>query len=427
MKTKLEKIASYIAKHSSADDYTLNIHVEDKHETRFAQNAITQHMAGENMTIYLESAFENKTGSASTNQSDAAALDHLIKSAEGMAKVNFPDAEYMQSESAKQIPSLPGASDATKHLNPEKMVDIVKAVITNAKQKNAAVSGMTEKHYSQHLTATKNGFFGFYDQSEFAHSMTMKKDAVETKVSYSGKDYASFKLRDQIAQINQQFDSLGTPQSFEAQKIAVILRPAALMDYLGFLGWMMDRRMADEGMTAFTDQLGKSFFGEKFSLASLISDPQLSCEPFSSEGLISDETWWVKDGVLQEMPMDRYWAKKIGQNTAKQMYNIYIPGASSSEEEMMQMVPRGLIINRFWYIRFVDRKTGELTGMTRDGVLYFEGGKVRHAVNNLRFNEMPHGMTQKIVAMGASVLCESFMKLPTMLVDDFNFVDKTSF
>ena len=93
----------------------------------------------------------------------------------------------------------------------------------------------------------------------------------------------------------------------------------------------------------------------------------------------------------------------------------------------MKLVPRGLIINRFWYIRAVDAKAGELTGMTRDGVLYFEDGKIRHAVNNLRFNEIPHVATRRVLAMGPNRLASSGMSLPSILFDNFNFVDKTNF
>jgi predicted Zn-dependent protease len=109
------------------------------------------------------------------------------------------------------------------------------------------------------------------------------------------------------------------------------------------------------------------------------------------------------------------------------MFNVQIPGGEASEEEMMKLVPRGLIINQFWYIRTVDAKAGELTGMTRDGVLYFENGKVRHAVNNLRFNEIPHLATRRILALGKPVLASSYMSLPPLLIEGFNFVDKTTF
>jgi predicted Zn-dependent protease len=72
-------------------------------------------------------------------------------------------------------------------------------------------------------------------------------------------------------------------------------------------------------------------------------------------------------------------------------------------------------------------KAGELTGMTRDGVLYFENGAVKHAVNNLRFNEIPHDVTRRILAMGKAELASPHAIVPTILADNFNFVDKTSF
>ena len=109
------------------------------------------------------------------------------------------------------------------------------------------------------------------------------------------------------------------------------------------------------------------------------------------------------------------------------LYNYFIPGGDATEEEMMKLVPHGLIINRFWYIRTVDAKAGEFTGMTRDGVLYFEDGQVKHAVNNLRFNEMPHDATRRILALGKQESPSPSSCIPTMLIDAFNFVDKTNF
>ncbi len=143
-------------------------------------------------------------------------------------------------------------------------------------------------------------------------------------------------------------------------------------------------------------------------------------------GVPTKEMTWVEKGVLKAMPTDRYWAERVGCE-AQMPYNMYIPGEDISETEMMKLVPRGLIINRFWYIRPVDMKRGELTGMTRDGVLYFEDGEVKHAVNNLRFNEIPHEMTQRILAFGTAQLASTRAFVPPILVDNFNFVDKTTF
>lgn len=426
MKDQFEKIAAYIKKHVKADDYNLRISAQDSHETRFAQNAITQHIAGANIDIDLEVAFANKTGRCSINQTDETALANLIKSAEDMALLNQPDPEYVESAKKQDYPQVQNASETTLKLAPEQMVDIIKKSIANGEARQATVSGMTEKHYVEVFASAKNGFEGYYDMTEFGHSMTMKKDHIETKVSFSSKDFTAFNPDKEIAQLNEQFDSLSNQQSFEAGKIPVILRPAALMELFWYMMWMMNRRQADEGMTAFTDQLGKQFMGEKFSLQSTLTVPELVVRPYSWDSTVAEETYWVRNGVVENMPTPRYWAK-LKNLKASSPFNIYMPGGDVTEEEMLKLVPKGLIINRFWYIRPVDMKAGELTGMTRDGVLYFENGKVQHAVNNLRFNEIPHDVTRRILAMGKSVLCESSVMVPTVLVNNFNFVDTTTF
>jgi len=350
----------------------------------------------------------------------------MIKTAEDMAILNQPDPEYVPTMKKTKFPGTEKINESTRDLSAEEMVKIVSASIANANKKGCKVSGMTEKHVYEHAMATKNGFVGDYGSSVFGHSMTLKKGAVETKTSIDLKDFSQFNLKNELKKLNAQFDSLGAPQNFEAQKIPVILRPTALMELLWFMGWMLNRRESDEGLTPYSGQLGKPFFGKNFSMASVLNDPSLSCTPFSGDGIVSEETWWIKDGILQNMPCNRFWAQKNGIKPSR-IFNILIPGGRETEEQMMKKVERGLIINRFWYIRTVDMKAGELTGMTRDGVLYFENGKIKHAVNNLRFNEIPHQMTHNILALGINQTDTPYANLPTMLIDGFNFVDKTTF
>lgn len=423
---KIKDIAKYIRKHTNADDYTCSINEDQSHETRFAQNGITQHIAGPKLQISLELSFGTKSGSCRVNQADEASLDFLIKTATDIASLAPEDPEHMATTGPAELPQVENCAPATTNLKPKDMVDIVQKSIAKAIAMDAMVSGMCEKHQVKSWLFTKNGFEGCDERSSFGHSMTLKKGAVETKVSYEAKDYAPFDLNEEFARLKSQAEALASLQDFDAQKIAVILRPEALHELIWYLSWMMNRRQSDEGFTAFTGQLGKKFMGEKFSLYSTLKQTSLSAAPYSPEGLPSSETTWVKNGLLKNMPASRYWAQKVGCQPLN-IFNIYIPGGKTSEEEMMKMVPRGLIINRFWYIRTVDMKAGELTGMTRDGVLYFEDGKVKHAVNNLRFNEIPHEMTRRILALGPEKLASPKMIVPSALIDNFNFVDKTTF
>ncbi len=424
MKTK--DIVKYIHEHSKADDFICSISEIDSHSTRFAQNSITQHIAGPKLNIALELSFGDKSGSCRVNQADEASLDFLIKTAEDIACLAPADPEHMPSTGPVELPKVENCAAATLNLKPKEMVEIVQRSIDQALAMNAKVSGMCEKHLMKTWLFTKNGFEGCNEATSFGHSMTLKKGEVETKVSYEAKDYAPFDLDKEFARLKAQAEALASMQNFEAQKIAVILRPEALQELIWYMTWMMNRRQSDEGFTAFTGQLGKKFLGEKLSLYSTLKQKSLLASPFSQEGLPSTETAWVEDGVLKNMPSNRYWAKQVGCEP-QSIFNLYVPGRETSEEEMMQMVPRGLIINRFWYIRTVDTKAGELTGMTRDGVLYFENGKVKHAVNNLRFNEIPHDMTRRILALGKEKLTAPSMIVPTALINNFNFVDKTTF
>ncbi len=426
MNNSFDRIAQYIKTHCQADDYSLRIFHADSHETRFAQNRVTQHLAGPKLRVNLNVAFDNKTGSASVNQDDPEALARLIQSAEAIARLNQPDPEYIFSAPQAQLPEVQNADPATRDLDPARMVQIVQSMIMKAKAMDATVSGMTEKHFSEWALITKGGFEGYDASTEFGHSMTLKKEEVETKVSYEAKSFAGFEPDAEFETLKAQAASLASKQVMEPEKIAVILRPGALMELLWFMGWMMNRRQSDEGFTPFTDQMGKLFFGENFNLYSTLKRTDIKASPFNSEGIPSREIAWVEKGVINAMPTNRYWAQKQGLEPCD-FYNFYIPGGDASEEEMMKLVPRGLIINRFWYIRTVDAKAGELTGMTRDGVLYFEDGKVRHAVNNLRFNEIPHVATRRVLAMGPNRLASSGMSLPSILFDNFNFVDKTNF
>lgn len=422
----MQKAADFIRKNVKADDFSFSINGSEELLTRFAQNGITQHISGNKLNVNLNVAFENKTGEASGNILDKDALKYLIKTAESMAKLNQPDPEFVASESAHKLPEVNNYSQNTADLTVGKIVDDILNCVNNAKNKNAKVSGISEKEINSTFLTTKNGFEGFDNSTSFSHSMTLKREGVETKVSKSVKDHSRFNMTALIEQLNSQFDSLNNPIPLEKGRIPVILRPAAVLNWLFYLIWTFDRRTADEGHTPYTDQIGKQFFGKDFTFRSSLDDPDLEASKFLNGGIPAENIDWIVNGVMKNMSADRYYAK---QNNLKALrpYNIIVEGGDATEAEMMKMVKRGVIVNNFWYIRPTDRKTGEWTGLTRDGVLYFEDGKIQKSVTNFRWNEILHDATKRILAMGPTVQQEYYAKIPTLLIDDFNFVDVTTF
>jgi hypothetical protein len=64
-------------------------------------------------------------------------------------------------------------------------------------------------------------------------------------------------------------------------------------------------------------------------------------------------------------------------------------GGWTSAEDMIRSTDRGVLLTRLFYLRMVDPRTLLVTGLTRDGTLLIENGKISHAIENFRFNESP--------------------------------------
>lgn len=427
MMKEFQKAAKYIEKNCSADDYSFFIYRSDEQQTRYAQNMITQNMSGVKYAVRLSVAYGNKTGMARINSLKEEDLLNMIETAQNIAKLNKPDPEYVPSAKKTKIPKADNVSENTANAGMKEMITVIKAVVDNAEKKKSFISGLVTKKITDFYMKTKNGFEGFDSSSEFGNSMTMADNkSKETKVSRSVKDIKDYNVKNEINLINSQFDALTKPKQIEAGQYNVILRPQAVLNFFSFLLYFFDRKTADYGISAMAGQTGKNMFGKKFTLLSKLDEEGLTAGPFSGDGVVAKNIDWIKDGVLKELVTDRSYAAKIKADP-NFISNIIIRGGKATEEEMMTKVKNGLIINNFWYIRNVSTRKNEITGLTRDGIYYFENGKIKHSVNNLRFNQIIHEATKNILLLGKEENMSPNVKVPTMLIKDFNFADTTTF
>jgi len=136
---------------------------------------------------------------------------------------------------------------------------------------------------------------------------------------------------------------------------------------------------------------------------------------------------WIERGVLKTLVYSRFWAQKQGKAFTGPPSNLILQGGTHSLDELVAQVEDGLLITRFWYIRFVDPMQLLLTGMTRDGVYRIEKGKVTHAVKNLRFNESPLVVLQNVQLLGVPQRVEGRLLVPPVVVNNFTFSSTTTF
>ena len=219
------------------------------------------------------------------------------------------------------------------------------------------------------------------------------------------------------------------PREILPGEYTVILEPAAVADFFGFFGWTLDAKAAHEGRSAFSGKEGERVGAPGVSLYTQPDHPERPCDPAGEDGLALPRTAWIEGGVLRSLSYSRFWAEKTGHPFTGKPANLIMPGGEQSLEELIRGVKRGVLVTRFWYIRFVDPMSLLLTGMTRDGLFWIEDGEVRHGLKNMRFNESPLRCLERISALGQPARSGRYLGtyMPAMRVEDFCFTSGTAF
>lgn len=207
----------------------------------------------------------------------------------------------------------------------------------------------------------------------------------------------------------------------------MIFEPLATRGMLGFMGWVMAAREADEGSSVFSGRLGEAFLDPRVTLAMRTDDPELPAPLFGDAGLAIEPRSWIEAGVVRRLFHDRYWAAEQGTTPDAARLPLFMAGEDRSVEDLVAGCRRGLLVKNLWYIRFVDRKSLTLTGMTRDGVFLVEDGRITRPVKNLRWNESPITFLQNVVALSRAERSGGWgaMKLPGVLSEGFTFTSST--
>jgi predicted Zn-dependent protease len=280
------------------------------------------------------------------------------------------------------------------------------------------------------------------------------KSADLTRSAWAGistRDFADVDIEAMAAEVEQRLGWAANRIDLPAGRYETLLPPSAVADLMLYSYWTGSARDAEEGRNVFAAGDGKTKIGQQLSqlpltLRSDPAEPALECAPFeiahaSQAGLQSvfdngapiSATAWIADGVLENLIRTRSWAARTGNKPRPFVDNLILDGAAGgggpkSVDEMIASTERGLLVTCLWYVREVDPRTLLLTGLTRDGVYLIEGGQVKGAVNNFRFNESPIDLLDRITEIGRTERTlprewsDYFTRvaMPAVRVPDFN-------
>jgi predicted Zn-dependent protease len=397
---------------------------------RFANNGITTSGYRITQQASISSVTDDKReGNAVVSELADTALKRGVEQAEQLARISQPNPEDMPALGPQKYPELKNFDSFTGSARGDVMIPHVKAVIDSAKENKLTAAGFIQRSANSVAVGNKAGLFGYHTFTDSSLTNTMRS-AGGASSGWSSQTSVSLKdvHGETAARISTEkcVGGSGTKRKLDPGPYTVILEPAAVSDLVGFLGSNFGARDAEQGQSFLSKQgggthLGEKMFPEYITLRSDPSDTKLPATPWGPSLLPNERIAWIEKGVVKSLFYDRYWASKAGKDPTPATSNLTL---DDTLEDLIRSTDRGLLITRFWYIRFLQPQTLQLTGLTRDGVFLVEKGKVTDPVTNFRWNESPVRVlqnTKKLTQPTRSQGAETGASIvPAILVTDFN-------
>lgn len=411
--------------------------------TRFAVNEITTAGDTDDTEVSLTVSIGNRHATATTSRLDEDAHAELVERAVSMAKLSPEDPEWMGVLGPQSYrPSGPTHDAATEKATPELRAEAAKAAIGVAKEKGVLGAGFFSTGSIETALASSLSLVA----SHTATHALMTSTARTTDGTGSGwaaaesQRIADVDARAVATRAADKALASQKPRELDPGKYTVVLEPAAVASLVGFLREAMDARKAEEGRSYFAKAGGGTRIGEPvlakgLSLRSDPSDPLTPGASYDDEGFPLAPITWFESGALKTLARTRYWAKKsgiapTGRHGAVGLYGD--PGPNAGIDQLVAKVDRGLLVTRFWYVRWLEPKTMAITGLTRDGVYLIEKGKVVAPVANFRFNDSPARVLGSVTAWSNETARfqgwgrGAVVRTPAIVAHDFNMASKSA-
>lgn len=431
-----EAIAKRALALASADETRVTIGSRSTGNTRFAVNQVSTAGDAYDAVVTVLARFGARSGSCSTNRLDDEGLRYAVETAERLARLSPEDPEAMPELGPQTYVATPAWSDSTAGLDPASRAAAVERIIAPARGAGLVSTGFLEGSAGSQAIANSKGLFA-YARSTASVLTTTVRTSDGTGSGWAGathSDWSRVAPATLGARAAEKARASASPVAIEPGRYTVVFEPTAVGNLVQFIARALNARSADEGRSFFSvpggrNKVGMKVVDERVTIVSDPTDPDVAGSPFTGDGLPTQRTVWIENGVLRNLAYDRYWARKTGQAPTGATGSLKMSGGSTSLDDMIRGTRRGILVTRFWYLRPTDPRTISYTGLTRDGTFLIENGKITRAVKNLRFNDSPIFMLNNLEAMGRPERVSASeggepglaIMVPPITVRDFNF------
>ena len=367
---------------------------------------------------------DGKKGDANVNKLDKDSIDQAVADCMALAASAAPDeafdiAEKVENKSFDQRiggPDQSGLFNRTKEFV-EQVRDEYPSIV---------FEGLTTDFNSGQLVYLNSNGVSFDSQSQYYQlgSMFSAKEG-EQSASFSGYGARLTTLDRPLIDVGIQRTLLEEsvksidPQMVDGKFVGKIIVTPACEDMIWhtLLNCFLGDRAMIEGTSRWKDALHTKVTDAKLTFREVPNHPSIVAgERFTFDGFESQNTDFIRDGVLTSFALSLYGANKTGKPRAGATFNgnIEVGAGVTPLAEMIKSVDRGILLNRF--SGGMPGPSGDISGVAKNSFL-IENGKVTDAIKETMISFNIIDVLQRIPAISTERCLNGYNILPWCCFD----------
>lgn len=420
---------------SEAEAVFVSLAASESALTRFSENQITQNLSKNDVKLTVTSIFGRRCASCATTDLTPEAIAQTLRRSEELARFAPEDPEWVPLlEPQTYEARTPGFDEATATLSPLARGEWVERVCARSRRAGVEGSGTLSAGVSLQAIGSSTGLQVCDRTTTADFSYTARIEDGSSWDCNSAIAFSQLPLEETAQTVIDRAQQSRNPREMQPGVYPVIFSSAAFAELVSWVAWDLDARAADEGRSFMSrtdeagnpigNRVGEPLFSPLVQVQRDPAHPLLQSSRFFSEGLPNLPLDIIRDGIPQTLSYSRYWAQEKGKEATGFFSPIVIAGSEKSLADLIAQTERAILVSRAWYVRYVNPRTLEVTGMTRDGTFWIENGKIAYPVKNFRFNQSLPEMLRDVDALSRVQRYDSSV-VPGARVKVFNFSSVT--
>ncbi len=444
---RIREIARAVLAGSQADQTEVLVLREDSELTRVANSEIHQNVAERDTLVVVRAVVGRRQGRASTNDLRPESLARLADTALAAAQVQPENPHFRSLPEPQPIPRVDAWSERTAGFTPEDRAAVMGVLCRMAREAGAVASGAFSTGRYEVAVANSLGIWAYHPYTYADFNTVVMADSGSGHADFASINVDDLDIEALAGEAVLTALRGRNPRDLAPGEYPVVLAERAVMDLVQWLAYQAHGALAvQEGRSPFCGRFGQQVLDPRVSLWDDGLDPSGVPLPFDGEGVPRQRVELIREGVPVGVVYDSYTAGKEGKKSTGHALFAAGAGYASSgpmpmhwfvapgdlpRDQLLAGVDRGVWVSRFWYTRLVRHSDLTVTGMTRDGTFWIEGGEIAYPVRNLRFT---HSYVEALSAVDR-IAAETVLKpgpffghgrVPAMRLHAFNFTGATT-